>query len=143
MKPIPMEEVINMATYRVNHGQIIQTGGIDQSQKPRQTEKLVEGQKSFKEILDGSIKEKSEVKLSFHAQQRLDQRNIKLDEADMSAIKDAMEKAEKKGAKDALLLYKDLALVTSIKNKTIITAVDSKSADENVFTNIDSAVLVR
>lgn len=132
-----------MATFRVNNGQILQTDQASQSQRQKQTQQTNTGQKSFQEILDSSIKEKSEVKLSYHAQQRLEQRNIKLDEKDMQTLKEAMEKAEKKGARESLLLYKDLALVTSIRNKTIITAVDSGSADENIFTNIDSAVLVR
>jgi flagellar operon protein len=36
----------------------------------------------------------------------------------------------------------DVALVVSIKNRTVITAVDKASLKENVFTNIDSAVVV-
>jgi flagellar operon protein len=34
------------------------------------------------------------------------------------------------------------ALVVSIKNRTVITAVDPGSLKDNVFTNIDSAVIV-
>lgn len=131
-----------MATYRVNHGQLTQVGNIEQKIK-KKPEEAKPGSQSFKEILDSSIKEKTSVKLSYHAQQRLEQRNIKLDEADMDALKKAMEKAEEKGARESLLLYKDTAFITSIKNRTIITALDSSDANENVFTNIDSAVLVR
>jgi len=36
-----------------------------------------------------------------------------------------------------------LALIVSIKNRTVITAVDGQSLKENVFTNIDSAVIAR
>jgi hypothetical protein len=35
----------------------------------------------------------------------------------------------------------DLALVVSIKNKMVITAVDANSRKDNIFTNIDSVVL--
>jgi flagellar operon protein len=36
----------------------------------------------------------------------------------------------------------DVALVVSIKNKTVITAVDKSMLKDNVFTNIDSAIVV-
>lgn len=132
-----------MTMLRVNHGQLVRTDYASQPQQTAKTDRAGEGKKSFQDILDSSIKEKSELKVSWHAMQRLEQRNIRLDEADMEALKAAVERAEKKGARDSLLLYKDLALVASVKNRTIITAMDAKSAEENVFTNIDSAVLVR
>jgi len=36
----------------------------------------------------------------------------------------------------------NLAFVVSVKNKTVITAMDGASIKDNVFTNIDSAVIV-
>lgn len=132
-----------MTTFRVNHGQMLQADPISQRSQSAKARQANEGQRSFQDILDSSIKEKSALKVSWHAAQRLEQRNIKLDEADMELLQEAVEKAEKKGARDSLLLYKDLALLASVKNKTIITAVDARSAQENIFTNIDSAVLVR
>ena len=53
-----------------------------------------------------------------------------------------LQRLEKKGARDSLVLMQDLALVVSVKNNTVITAVDGESLKENVFTNIDSAVIV-
>ena len=53
-----------------------------------------------------------------------------------------VEKAQRKGARESLVLLDDVALVISIKNKTVITAVDKEKLKENVFTNIDSAVIV-
>ena len=72
----------------------------------------------------------------------LKDRNINLDEADMNRINEGLNKAEKKGAKDSLILYKDVVMVASIKNKTIITAVDKDGSKDNVFTNIDSVVML-
>ncbi|MDD4343286.1 MAG: flagellar biosynthesis protein, partial [Eubacteriales bacterium] len=40
------------------------------------------------------------------------------------------------------ILMDDLAFVVSIKNRTVITAVDGNSMKDNVFTNIDSAVII-
>lgn len=53
-----------------------------------------------------------------------------------------VEKAAAKGAKESLVLVDNAALVVSIKNRTVITAVDKDSLKDNVFTNIDSAVVV-
>ena len=40
------------------------------------------------------------------------------------------------------MLVDDIALVVSVKNKTVITAVDQARLKDNVFTNIDSAIVV-
>jgi len=40
------------------------------------------------------------------------------------------------------MLYKDVALVASIENRTVITAVEKERAVDNVFTNIDSVVML-
>jgi flagellar operon protein len=41
------------------------------------------------------------------------------------------------------MLYQDLALIASVVNKTIITAMKGDDMKEHVFTNIDSAVIIR
>lgn len=93
----------------------------------------------FSQFLDQEL---SGVKFSQHALQRLQNRNIQLDQAEMSKLNDAVEKAAQKGAKESLVLMNDLALIVSVKNKTVITAMDGASIKDNVFTNIDSAVIV-
>ena len=40
------------------------------------------------------------------------------------------------------MLYKDVALIASIENKTVITAVQKDRAVDNIFTNIDSVILL-
>ncbi|ABZ84785.1 flagellar operon protein, putative [Heliomicrobium modesticaldum Ice1] len=92
---------------------------------------------SFQKILD-----QKSLKFSSHALQRLAQRNISLGEAELGKLNDAVDKAGRKGSKESLILMKDLALVVSVKNRTVITAVDGKALKDNVFTNIDSAVVI-
>ena len=84
----------------------------------------------------------NELKFSQHATQRLADRNIELTQDDLDKLNQAVSKAREKGAKDSLVLMDDLALLVSVKNNTVITAVDGQSLKENVFTNIDSAVIV-
>lgn len=96
----------------------------------------------FNEILNKEINKQESFKISNHAIQRLNQRNIEFNVEDVKKINEGINKAKEKGANDCLILYKELALITSIKNRTIITALDKKSSKENVFTNIDSVVLL-
>jgi len=98
--------------------------------------------RSFPEAFAREL-QKQEVKLSAHVQKRLAQRNIHLAEADWQKISNAVSQARTKGVKDSLLLYHDLVLVASIKNNTIITALDGKDMENHVFTNIDGAVIIK
>jgi flagellar operon protein len=97
---------------------------------------------SFDEILQQQINKQTEVKFSKHALERLQSRNIKLSNEDISKINDAVNKAAEKGVKEALIIMGDTALVTSIKNKTVITAATEETLKNNIFTNIDGAVII-
>ena len=78
---------------------------------------------------------------SAHAQVRLQQRGIHLSDQQQLRLENAVDKAAAKGAKNSLVLLDDNALVVSVQNRTVITALGTHQARENVFTNIDSAVL--
>lgn len=95
----------------------------------------------FNQIL---TKEMTGVTFSQHALERLQSRNIKLGQAELTKLNDAVEKAAQKGAKESLVFMSNsnLALVVSVKNKMVITAMDGTNTRDNVFTNIDSAVIV-
>ncbi len=82
------------------------------------------------------------VTVSAHASQRLLQRGVMLDQQDLQKISTAMDQAQAKGAKESLFLMRDLALIVSVENRTVITALQGQQAKENVFTQIDSAVLI-
>lgn len=97
----------------------------------------------FDDLLQRELGRTHELKFSAHAEKRLQERNISLAPEDLAKINRAVRQAEAKGARESLILIGDLALVTSIKNKTVVTAMDGKSAQEHVFTNIDSAVIVK
>jgi len=84
----------------------------------------------------------AKLKFSGHAQQRLASRNINLSNEDLQKIGDAVTRAAAKGARESLVLTDKAALVVSVPNRTVITAVDKSQLKENIFTNIDSAVIV-
>jgi flagellar operon protein len=112
---------------------------IDKTNLGQNTAKKIAGL-SFRDVLAGEIGKG--VKFSAHAQARLAARNIELSESQLDRINSGVEKAASKGARESLVLVDNLALVVSIKNNTVITAVDDKNLKENVFTNIDSAVIM-
>ena len=95
--------------------------------------------KSFDEVLRGEL---DRVKFSHHAQARLESRNIKLSDDDVKQLADAVDRASQKGSQDSLVVMKNLAFIVNVKNRTVVTAVDGDNLNENVFTNIDSAVLI-
>ena len=70
-------------------------------------------------------------------------KNIVLKKDDVLKLNEAVKKAQVKGSKESLILLKNLALIVSIKNKMVITAVDNTNLRENIFTNIDSAVILQ
>jgi flagellar operon protein len=84
----------------------------------------------------------SRLKVSGHAQTRMQSRNIELGLEEWDRVMGGVDRAAAKGAKESLVMVDDVALVVSIKNRTVITAVDKAHLKENVFTNIDSAVIV-
>lgn len=94
---------------------------------------------SFANLLNEEI---AGVKFSQHALDRMQSRNLNFSNDDLLKLNDAVEKIAQKGAKESLVYMNDVALVVSVTNKTVITAMDGKSAKDNIFTNIDSAVII-
>ncbi len=86
--------------------------------------------------------DREKLKFSLHAQERLAGSNNPLSQTDLDRLDRAVDKAAAKGAKESLILMRDLAFVVSVPNRTVITAVDGQRMKENVFTNIDSAVII-
>jgi flagellar operon protein len=83
-----------------------------------------------------------QLKVSGHAKTRLESRNIALGKDQWDRVIGGVDKAAAKGAKESLVMVDDVALVVSVKNRTVITAVDKANLKDQVFTNIDSAVIV-
>ena len=94
---------------------------------------------SFADALDQAEKR---VTFSQHALQRMQNRQLDLSEQDLAKLDDTVEKMAQKGARESLIYMNDMALVVSVTNKTVITAMDGSSAKENIFTNIDSAAIL-
>jgi flagellar operon protein len=93
---------------------------------------------SFGEVL----REKTHgVQFSGHAIQRVQRRGIEMGEAQLARLVEGVDRAAKKGARESVIFVDQTAFVVSVRNRTVITAVDRDHMKDHVFTNIDSAVI--
>lgn len=99
------------------------------------------GSTPFAQVLEQKLTGQP-VRLSQHATERLKARGITLSEADLAKLANAVDSVAQKGGKESLVMMGDAALVVSVKNRTVVTAMDRQAMKGNVFTNIDSAVLL-
>lgn len=98
---------------------------------------------SFQDILREKQKEEtSELKFSKHASLRLEERNISLTEEQNERLLSGVKKANEKGIQESLVMLDSLAFIVNVPNKTVVTAMDQRETDNNVFTNIDGAVII-
>lgn len=114
------------------------TGQYLSNQGGRSVSKTEEGL-SFEEVLHSK---KTDLKFSKHADARLNERNISLSDEQLQRLNAGAKKAGAKGIDESLMIMDDLAFIVNIKNNTVVTAIDSRASEENVFTNIDGAVIV-
>lgn len=99
---------------------------------------------SFEEILKQKqdVTGSSELRFSKHAQVRLNDRNINLSEEQSERLESGVLKASKKGINESLVILDSLAFIVNVPNRTVVTAIDQSESDDNIFTNIDGAVIV-
>jgi flagellar operon protein len=139
-------------SYRVVNGKLYSTSDFteysnvdlqNKNSKVSKEDNLLSNKKNtFNKILDKHIKKEECFTISSHAAQRLNSRNIDFDDGDMKKINEGINMADSKGSKQSLILYKDMALVTSIKNRTVITAFNKNQSEGSIVTNIDSVVMI-
>lgn len=83
-----------------------------------------------------------QLKFSNHAIERMQSRGITYTPQDLDRLGEAVKKAAAKGSKDTLVLMDHSALIVSVKNNTVVTVMDKNALKENVFTNIDSTIVM-
>lgn len=112
--------------------------------KPSKASQVMNSQNlSFEEIWKQKTGEANgEIRFSKHASNRLADRNLTLSENQLSRLSEGMKKAGEKGIKESLVMVDQLAFIVNVPSSTVITAMDQTQAKENIFTNIDGAVIV-
>ena len=99
---------------------------------------------SFQDILEKKQSNFGEFQLKFskHASMRMENRNINLSPEQKQRLENGAEKAKEKGIKESLVLLDSLAFIVNIPNKTVVTAMEQGDTAEQIYTNIDGAVII-
>ena len=125
--------------YRVINGRAYAIGNFN-SIENRVSNNVKTNKTNFNNILNELQNKDRGYVLSKHAAERL--KEINFNDEDMETIAEGFSMAEDKGSKNSVMIYKDVALIASIENRTLITAIEKERAESNVFTNIDSVVIL-
>lgn len=91
----------------------------------------------FRDLLESKT-----LKFSHHAEVRMEQRGISLQPESLNQIMKAVDDAASKGARDSLIVFKDIAMIVNVPSRTVVTAMDGNQMKSNVFTQIDSAIIL-
>lgn len=129
--------------YRIVNGKaclISDIGNIGSNKTVNNKKTEIQKGSSFKDILNKEMEVKNSYKISKHAAQRLENSNF--NNIDYKNLEDGLFRAKEKGSKNTVMIYKEMAIVASVENNTIITAIEKSRASQNVFTNIDSVVII-
>ena len=88
-------------------------------------------------------KKNSGGEFSKHALDRIEDRNIDMTENNrLSRLNKAVEIAQQKGSDDALVIIDSTAFIVSVRNNKVVTTLSQDDMKGNIFTNIDSTVIM-
>ena len=111
--------------------------------KPRQA---ADGQNDFDAMLRQQLDAKAQgtqtVNFSKHALARAEERGIELTPKLMERLSHSVERAQEKGATNILAFDDSRAFIINIPYGRVITTMSQEEMRENIFTNIDGAVLL-
>jgi len=135
-----MNNMIPLDQLRIN--------GFESAQKPAalrpfsQNAQAAAGtHKSFGAVLENTLKKDLKVEFSAHASKRMQSRGITMKPDDYARLNSAYDALSSKNARDALVMVDEKAFLLSVRNRTVITVLDKNELKNNVFTNIDSAMI--
>ena len=140
-----------MANPKINNILIPNVTSLPSKKNVEITNNLKSGESSeFKGLLDGVLdhsrpqitRQEKGIQLSTHAMRRLQERNISIDKEEYAKLQTAMERLKLKGGQDSLVITGKAAYIVDVPKNTIVTAIDKDSIGENVFTKIDSTILM-
>lgn len=124
-----LSQLTNAQTLRLQHSTALQQGG-----SPKES--------TFAGLMQQEIRKESGVQFSKHAEMRIQQRGIEVSAEMMDSLNQAVEKARAKGAKDTVIIGAQGAFIVNVPNNIVVTTMTEQEMRNNIFTNIDSAVLM-
>ena len=97
------------------------------------------GNGSFGQILTEKLNQEK-LRVSRHASERMEERGVVLSDELKEGLSAAVETAEKKGARNALVIGEASVFIVNVPGRVVVTAVTKEEMKDNIFTNIDSAI---
>ena len=119
-----------------------QIQGVKWRPEQKKSGQVQDNQGNFNEILNRKIAEQTKLKFSAHAMRRMHERNMQPSPNELERLNEGFEKARENGSQSSLILVDETAYVVSVRNQTVITALDKNAAQGNLFSNIDSVAIV-
>lgn len=131
---------------KIQNGQFL---SIEQLQdqylsRPKNPVDSEKNEASFRKILEQTAEKESgkTLKFSKHAANRLAERKIELTDGQLGRLSEGMAKASEKGIRESLVIMDELAFIVNVPSNTVVTAMSRTQTQENVYTNIDGAVII-
>jgi len=147
-----------MVQNKINNFLIPSVTKLPSQKNVDQVSKVEAENSEFKNLLETNIEAKSDkvgfpfqdsadrsskkLMLSTHALKRLEERNLTFDKDEYEKIQSALDKLKNKGGKDSLVITEKGAYILDVQKNTVVTAMDKASINDNVFTKIDSTILI-
>ena len=108
------------------------TAGVTRAEQPKG---------EFARVLKQKLDQRS-IAVSAHAADRMVRRGLVPSEGTIDQLQSAFDLASQKGAREALFLLDDLAVIASVPNRTVKTAMGRDGLQAGVFTHIDAAIVM-
>ena len=96
----------------------------------------------FADVLQKEADKAQSVQFSKHAVQRVRERGIEMTDGLLKDLNQAVSKAREKGARDVVIIGESGAFIVNVPHNVVVTTMSGTEMRENIFTNIDSAVLM-
>ena len=126
-----VNQITNAGTLKLQH-----------AQTALQTKATTGNNVQFADLLQKEAGRPESVQFSKHAAQRVRQRGIQMTDSLLADLNQAVAKAQEKGAKDVVVIGESGAFIVNVPNNVVVTTMSGAEMKENIFTNIDSAVLI-
>ena len=126
-----VNQITNAGTLKLQH-----------AQAALQTQGNTGNNVQFAELLQKESDKTQSVQFSKHAAQRVQQRGIEMTDSLLNNLNQAVKKAQAKGAKDVVVIGESGAFIVNVPNNIVVTTMSGTEMKDNIFTNIDSAVLM-
>ena len=119
--------------------------GVSEVQSVQPVQRVQQqGGAQFGALLQREI-QRAEPSIAFskHAMTRAEERGIEVTPALMGQLADSVERAQAKGATNILAFDATRAFIINVPHGRVITTMSQEEMEENIFTNIDRAVLLK